>query len=1070
MFTSHMRLRGAGCVPVPRAQETTNRVAQFGLVIAVLLVPFAMRGQEYAASLSITVSDPSNALVPGAHVVLRNSQQQIVREADTASNGAVIFAPLEPQDYSVDVGKTGFDNARVNRVTLRVRDRLSMVVQLKLKSVESAVTVTDSAEGVTTDASTGISVDQDFIRNLPVNGRNADTLVLMAPGVTSTAGVRGPGGGFNANGLRSNTNYFTLDGVSLNMPAGGGGPVGGGGPFGGGGPPGGGGPFGGDGGTSLISLDAMQEMRVQTSSFAPEFGRSPGAQVSMTSRGGSNDVHGSLFYYFRNERLQANDWFANSRGYGRGKLRQNRPGGTVGGPVLKNKTFFFVSYERLRLVTPSVIITSVPDLQTRQSAAAAVRRYLNAFPLPNGAEQDDGAAEFHAVVANPSSSDSVSLRVDHTINSKMTLFARYSLTPTSSLSRGFGFSSPNVLTQQDSRSNAGTVGLTIAGSSGSINDTRINYSQSSSRNFSIMDNFGQATPLAASSVFPAGVTSDTGQFSLSVLGVGGYSFGGRSRNDQTQINVVHSFTKTVGSHTVKLGADYRRIMPTNFRMPYTLNVTFNGLSGANGALASGVATNAQVAANVPTVYPVYTNVSMYAQDTWRATDRTTLTYGLRWDINPAPGVRQGDRPFALAESTIAGVTQNDPLYATRWHDVAPRFGLAYQMDTTEGREMVLRMGIGLFYDVGYGTTGGAFGGAPYSNIRTISLAVFPLAAADTTAPALPPTRPYGQLSAADRNLQSPLVTQMNATIDRNFGRGQTLSIGYVGTRGRRLLRTESQPSFGDAYSILMLATNGASSDYNGLQVQFRRRLTPNLQTQVSYTWAHSIDSASSDVSFGGGFASLFGSGQRGNSDFDIRHNLSWSGSYRLWNPSSRLVRVALANWYADWMMTARTSLPFDVQGITAQTSATGTTSVNQRAGLFGQVRPNYTGAPVWISDSNAPGGQRLNPAAFSAPDSYAQGNLGRNSLRGFGFSQIDLSLRRQIVLTEKWRLNLSAQGYNVLNHPAFDNPSAFGAANLSSPTFGVATRTLGGGFGGGSGSLYRSGGPRSLELAVRLQF
>jgi hypothetical protein len=572
--------------------------------------------------------------------------------------------------------------------------------------------------------------------------------------------------------------------------------------------------------------------------------------------------------------------------------------------------------------------------------------------------------------------------------------------------------------------------MTVAGSS--INDLRVNYSRSTSRSFSVMDGFGGATPLT-SSVFPGGVTSDTGQFSLQALGVGGYSLGGRSRSDQSQINVVHSFSKTVTSHTFKLGADYRRTMPTNYRMPYTLNVTFNGLSGDKGGLASGVATNVQVASNVATVYPVYTNFSTYAQDTWRATDRTTLTYGLRWDINPAPGVRQGDRPFALAESTIAGVTQNDPLYATRWFDVAPRFGLAYQMDTTEGREMMLRMGIGLFYDVGYGVTGGAFGGAPYSNIRTISLAAFPLASADANAPVLPPTRPYGQITAADRNLQSPLVTQMNVTVDRNFGRGQSLSVGYVGTRGRRLLRTESQPSFGDAYSILSLATNGASSDYNGLQVQFRRRLTPNLQTQVSYTWAHSIDSASSDVSFGGGFASLFGSGQRGNSDFDIRHNLSWSGSYRLWDPGSGLVRAVLGNWYADWVFSAHTSAPFDVQGITTDTSDAGTstaTTVNRRGGLFAQVRPNYTGAPVWISDPSAPGGRKLNPAAFEAPDTYAQGNLGRNSLRGFGFSQVDLSLRRQITLSEKWRLNVSAQAYNLLNHPAFANPTALEAANL----------------------------------------
>src|SRR5262249_9033228 len=156
------------------------------------------------------------------------------------------------------------------------------------------------------DASTGISVDQNYIQNLPVNGRSAQALVLMAPGITSAAGERGGMGGFNANGQRSNTNYYTLDGVSVNSPLGGGG---GGAGFGGG-PPGGGGggppPGGGDGGSgSLISMDSMQEMRIQTSSFAPEFGRSPGAQVSITSRGGNNSFHGSGSYYFRNENLNA---------------------------------------------------------------------------------------------------------------------------------------------------------------------------------------------------------------------------------------------------------------------------------------------------------------------------------------------------------------------------------------------------------------------------------------------------------------------------------------------------------------------------------------------------------------------------------------------------------------------------------------------------------------------------------------------------------------------------------------------------------------------------------------------
>jgi hypothetical protein len=1028
--------------------------------LLLLFVPAALLAQEYTASLSLTVSDPSAAFVPKAHVVLTDTQRQSVHEAETGPTGSITFSSLQPSDYSLEISKAGFDKVQVPHITLAVRDQQTLTIELKVSVGTTSVTVTAAAESVTTGASMGISVDQNFIQNLPVNGRSVDALVMMAPGITSAAGARGLADGLNANGLRSNTNYYTLDGVSLNNPVGGGGP--GAGRFGGGSPQGG---AGGGGSTSPLSLDAMQEMRIQTSSFAPEFGRSPGAQVSMTSRGGTDNFHGSLFYYFRNEQLQSNDWFANSRGYGREKLRQNRPGGTLGGPVIKKKTFFFASYERLRLLTPSTLITSVPDLQSRRSAPAALRPYLNAFPLPNGAEQDNGATEYHASLANPSASDSASLRLDHSINSNMIVFARYSLMPSSSTTRG-GFAPANVLIDQNSHSQTATVGLTRTSASGWVNDVRFNYSQTSSLSFSTTDSYGGATPLTDSLAFPSGVNSGTGRFSLTVLGVGGYSFGGQNNSEQVQMNVVDGLTRTVLSHTFKLGLDYRRITPTSYRTPYTLNVTFNGIGGASGSLASGVATNVQVASNLTAVYPVYTNFSAYAQDTWRVTERTTITYGLRWDVNPAPGVREGPKPLALSNDTVAGVTQNDPLYATRWTNVAPRFGIAYQMDTTQGRELIFRVGAGLFYDIGYGASAAAFGGAPYSNVRTISLAVFPLAAADANAPVLPPTRPYGQITAADNTLKSPMVTQWSATVERNFGRGQMLSVGYVGTMGRRLMRTESQPSFGSAYSILSLATNGATSDYHGLQVQFRRRLTESLQTQVSYTYAHSIDSASSDI--GGGFASIFGTGQRGNSDFDMRHNLNWSGSYRLGNPHSTVVRALLGNWYADWIATLHSSLPFDVQGITTGTSGN-STAQNQRAGLFAQVRPDYTGAPVWIADPNAPGGMRLNTAAFAAPtDAYAQGNLARNSLRGFNFNQLDLSLRRQIALSEKWRMNLSIQAFNVFNHANFSNPSSQEASNLSSPTFGLATRTVGGGVGGGS--LYQSGGPRSVELALRFQF
>jgi hypothetical protein len=386
------------------------------------------------------------------------------------------------------------------------------------------------------------------------------------------------------------------------------------------------------------------------------------------------------------------------------------------------------------------------------------------------------------------------------------------------------------------------------------------------------------------------------------------------------------------------------------------------------------------------------------------------------------------------------------MYQTRWLDVAPRFGVAYLSDDKPGREMMLRAGVGLFYDMGYGVSMVAFSGAPYSNVRTVSEAKFPFSA-------------------------SNLVYQWNGTWEKYFGTGQMLTVGIAGTKGSRLMRTESQPSFSGAYDILMLATNGASSIYHGLQVQFRKRMSSSLQTQISYTWSHSIDSASNDAGVGGGLASLFGSGERGSSDYDVRHNINFSGSWRLPAPRRGVLFSPIRNWHLDFVAAARSGLPFDIQGVSNETSDTSSSSSSSTLkGLFAQVRPNYTGEAVWLRDVNAPGGRRLNKAAFEVPDGYEQGNLGRNALRGFSFAQVDLSVRRTLPITERWRVDISVQGYNVLNHPNFANVSPMEGGNMSSPNFGVVTRMMNQSFGGGVNALYRSGGARSMEMSVRLQF
>jgi len=1026
-----------------------------------------------SATLTVTVFDPSAAVVPGAKVTLTDLQRGAVSLAETGEHGFAVFDFLQPGDYSLAAEKPGFEKYQVNALTLQVRDRQTFRVELKVAAAGTSVQVTAQAQTLSSEGAEGVPLEQNYIQDLPANGRNAESLIFLAPGIApATDGT----GNFDANGLRSTMNYYTLDGVSLNQsPSGGGTPFGGGG-FGRG--------FGGGGGaaaltganasTSLISIDTMQEMKVQTSSFAPEFGRSPGAQVVMTSRGGTNTLHGTLYDYIRSDKFDANDWFANAGGYGKGSERQERPGGVLGGPLVKNQTFFFIAFEKLTLTSPESLIADVPDLASRTSIHPNLLPYLNAFPIPNGVELGNGGAQYNAVISNPSDSSAASIRIDHILNASTTLFARYSLTSSNAEQRGTQFSAPNILTDQSSRSQLATIGATHVFGNGALNDLRLNYSTAKASGHSTMDNYGGALPLADSEIFPAGVTTATGSFNLNVLGFAGYSFGGHSDNTQQQVNVVDSLSKVYGRHNVKTGVDFREILQTTYRNPYSISVSFNGVAAANEyALLTGDALNTQVTSSVSDVYPTYRNFSLYGQDTFRLTERTTITYGARWDVNPAPTARRGPQPFAISSDLIAGVTQNQPIYPTKWLDVSPRVGIAYLSDDAPGREMTLRAGFGMFYDVGYGVVSQAFFGAPYANVRTASEVGFPLAPGDLAPPVLPPARPYGQILTGSPDLVSPRILQWNGTWEKNFGLGQTLDVSIVGSRGKNLMRTGTTASYTGAYDILQQLTNDAVSSYNGVQVQFRKRLSSTLQTQLSYTWSHSIDSASSDAGFGGGFASLFG-GERGDSDYDIRHNVSFSGSWRLPAPKQGVVYAALRNWYLDFVASAHTGLPFDLSGVSASTSAaTGcnnSSSGGANTGLFANVRPSWDGLPIWISDPAAPGGRKLNSAAFIIPCGYNQGNMGRNELRGFSFVQLDLAVRRVIPITERFRFSIGVEAFNALNHANFANPSPLEGANLASPDFGVVTQMLNQTFGGGVNALYRSGGPRSMELALRLQF
>jgi hypothetical protein len=1017
--------------------------------ILLFFCPLILLAQD-SAVLSGSVEDPKGAPVPGVTIQIYEAQRNTTRTTTSDETGAYLFDALVPGEYRLVAEKAGFSKITLEHIALVARGRRSVNLHLTLESVNSSVVVESTVEGIQTDPSTGSSISEDTIRYLPVNGRTVDVLVRTAPGVVWSASELGDE--INVNGLRSNTNYYTLDGVSLSAgsavtaTAFAGTAVAGAATV----------AVGGEtAATNQVSLDSLLEMRVQTSSFAPEFGRTPGAQIALSSRSGSNQFHGSAFEYYRDTIFNANDWFANAAGLDRGDMRLNQFGGTVGGPIIQDRTFFFGSYEGTRLLEPDTAVVSVPDLSIRNSAPTALQPYLKAFPLPNGPALGDDAAQYAAVFSNPSNRDAASLRIDHRFNDHNYGFVRYSYAPWSGSSRASDFASPNVLSNYDNRTQFVTASLQSTPKAAMTNDLRFNYTWASLSSYSVMDDFGGALPLT-DSIFPSGIDSSTGTFNLAVFGLSSYSLGQSTRTSQSQYNVVDGLTMVAGKNQYKIGFDYRWIGQTSQLKPYSQTAYFSGLSGTAGSLASGTVLSSVVTSNVDTIYPGFQNFSMYLQDTYQAGPKTSITVGARWDINPAPFARQGPAPLALSSYFSDQLTQNQPLYDTRWNDVAPRLGFSQQFGK-EGHETVFRAGIGIFHDLGYGTSAAAFAGAPYAAFRTLSSTTFPLVDSNAAPPEMPPTTPYGQVSAAQRDLKSPAVYQWTAAIERHIFNNQTLTIGYVGTSGHNLLRTTMQASDTDTYDILRLATNGAESSYHALQVQWAKRLSKNFQAQVNYTYSHSIDTASSDSGFG--FATLY-SGERGNSDFDVRHLINVTGSYLLPSPSTPVLHTLLKDWWTDWLFTARTGLPFNVVGITTESSS----------GLFALVRPNYYGATVWLSDPNAPAGQRLNFDAFTLPDDYSQGNLGRNAIRGFGMAQLDFSLRRRIPIGERLALNLMAQAFNITNTPSFANPTESEGANMASPNFGVATRMLGKGLGSGMGTAFRTGLPRSLQFGVRLQF
>jgi len=1042
------------------------------LILALSVISATAFAQTEGARISGRVTDVGGAVIAGAKCTVTDIDTNISASTATNEDGIYVLTGLHPAHYRLTIEKDGFRTVVQPDLELYAQDAANENFMLALGPRTETITVEDTVPLLQTQsASVSTVVNQQFVDNMPLNGRSFQSLISVAPGVVFTAAQSEGPGQFSVNGQRSDANYFTVDGVSANFGVqvgqlsqslGGAIPA-----------------FTSQGGTNgFVSVDDMQEFRIQTSSYEAEFGRTPGAQISIVTKSGANNFHGSAFDYLRNDIFDARNYF-DTPPLTKPPLRQNDFGGTFGGPLIKDKTFFFFSYEGLRLRLPQTASSQFYTASARAAVAPVYQPLINAlpFPDPNAPLIDPTCdnitnpcqANIIAAYSDPSSIDAISFRIDHKLTKKINLFARYSHAPSYDATRNW---------EEVEYSKVGmdtfTAGATILLTPAMLNDFRANWSKGSASNTYTLTDFHGAVVPPLATLFPptSPYSPDLGQ-ALVFFPDGGQEVrqGKQYGNSEQQLNFVDTLSWAFRTHLFKFGLDYRRLIPAGKQ-----DNGYAFFPSAFSLLSAGTVDSALLSAGDPFSVSV-NNYSLFAQDTWKTTNQLTLTYGLRWEINTPP-VSQTSQPLYATQ----GIFDSNPLavipgalWYTRYNNFAPRIGAAYQITP----KTVARGAFGVFYDLGYGSVGDASGIFPYQRSSFVSLSSpVPF---DLTNPVFQPP-PFSTtigknvlyMVAVDPNLRLPLILQWNTSIQRELGKNQALSATYMGADDMRLLREDYiRPpllvSIGNGGSVYAIR-NAGYSHYNALQIQFQRRMSHGLQALISYNLSKTSDLGSSDSNgIDAASVSQVVLPPLTPSDFDIRNSIAGAVSYELPAHSwGRISDAILRGWAVDGLVRVSSAPPIN---ITVRV-------ISPTAGAYrtqAQVVPDQ---PFWIPDSSQPSGTALNPAAFTPPPAGQVGDFPRNSLRSpYSIDQTDLAVRRRFKLTENLNLSARAEYFNLFNHPMFGAPGSPEPGNEFDTTFGkigpgsTTNLLLGGGAAlGGQSPLYALGGPRSAQFTVKLQF
>ncbi len=1004
-----------------------------------------------------TVTDAQGAVVAGASVTVRQTATNLTRSGQTDDAGKYRFPALPIGPYSIHVEAPSF-RASDGTVRLEVGQELraDVMLQVELESAYSEDVV--ASDQISADSATVATViDNRKISDLPLNGRNFLQLGALIPGVAAAPGGGGSEGGtyvgaFSVGGQRDRGANYQLDGADNNQGI-------------------------NNNAAAFVNVDAIQEFAIETSTFSAEFGRNSGAVVNVATRSGSNDVHGTLFEFFRNNALDARNFFENAGGAPDSKFILNQFGGVLGGPIRKDRAFFFLSYEGTRSRVGNTIFTNVPTLEQRRAVTTGVldgvpivvdpvaARFLALYPLPNATSSfgnyisnaairgrnDNFLARFDY---NPSDTNTASFR--YLINDNSTFTPVLSTSGTASGSAQI----PGYGLQSDARAQNLTASWTHLFSSSLVNVGRLAVARFSDLQAGEDHTDPVGFGLPTNVIVPEDVA-------LPQIVVSGLSALGNSNifpfgDGLDTFQLIDTITWTRGAHTLKFGADLRYDQLNGFE-----DFSFAGTIGFDGSV-SGVSPLYDFLQGTPSPQTTFIgrgvtappirqrNAYLFAQDDWSVRPGLTLNLGLRYELNTVPTADGRLTNFTLDRGFF---TDADGLYQGDHNNFAPRFGFAWT-PFKDGKTIV-RGGAGLFYDA-------VFGNVPFSLTFNppASVQFYPiygsnprpgrLARIFANVPLGPDFEDAGPaLVTIDPHLRTPYAVQWNVNVQREIANGLALETGYYATRGVKLLlnRDVNQPLFVPGATVLDVFDRrptqlagltylldgtdvggidlvqeqeaAATSIYHSLQAKLSGRFRNAVSLLAAYTYSHSIDDASDIFGFTGssGFPQDSNNrrAERGNSPFDIRHRFTGSFTWDL--PGAG---AAFGGWQVNGIATAQTGAPF-----TVRLGADATLDGNP----LNEQRPNVVPG-AFVPDGH--GGLTLGvPRESLVPAPGTYGNLGRNTFRGPKFVNLDGSVFKTIHVTESLSLQLRTEVFNVFNHPNFALPET----NLSSPTFGTFSRT-----------------------------